>query len=436
MKKEKQYKYSTFLRSPASRNFRNKLGYANFNLNTIIVGLEGVKQGIVHKPPDLAVHWEVKNTESAAMQARAFATKALLVFGSDAVDHFMRDLARSPKVVKDHNLEPILRGEIIEDGSPRRALNAKIIQNFVSQVVSDQQNDSTLLENISTFYREHISVRRNRPRIEERFDSLVAAYPGVPQHYSAAIRLLVSWRNHHVHGDYSETINRETINQLKRGTELFKKDHSGTDINLTIDNYLSRGAPTLKELSTLISVAHRAVATLDLKIRERANIEGYAVAALCAAYRLGAPGWLHEIWKRNANARERKLKTSIVPYGFILTKSADSKYSLSPEFWHRLVSRELAEVEASLHELSGLKAPLEVVRYLSKVRNRRSRRFESARQRSACHPLLPIPAPIKDGPPSTRSGHRGLFDHLAAQATIIAAGMETRRLARPLCRRQ
>ena len=324
MNKEKLYRYSTLLRSTALRNFRNKLGYANFNLNTIIVGLEGIKGGFVRKPPDLAVTWEVSNTESAAMQARAFATKALLVFGSDAVDHFMRDLARSPKFVRNHNLEAILRGEMIEDSSARKTLNATIIEDFVSRVVSNQQNERTLIEDISNFYRQYISVRRNRPRIEERFDFLVAAYPGVPQHYSAAIHLLVSWRNHHVHGDYSETINQETINQLRRGADSFKNDHSGTDINSTIDNYLSRGAPTLKELSTLISVAHRSVAKLDLQIREQANIEDYAMAAMSIAYRRGAREWLREIWKRNASARERKLKTAIVPYGFTLTKSADS----------------------------------------------------------------------------------------------------------------
>jgi hypothetical protein len=350
MKEEKPKKYSTILRSPALTQFRNKLGYANYNLNTIIVGLEGVKNGIVHKPPDLAVRWEAKNPESAAMQARAFATKALLVFASDAIDHFMRALAKSPKLFHSHNLGLILRGEIVEtDSRSRSALTTQRIEKFVSDVVSNKQNTDQLLKDIGDFYRHHVSIRRHRPRIEERFDSLVDAYPGVSQHYRAAIHLLVSWRNHHVHGDYSETIDQETINQLKRGAESFMKDHSGTDINRAIEDYLSGGAPTLKELSTLISVAQRSVATLDLKIREGASIEEYAASAMSIAYRhRGAHDWLVDIWRRNSSARERKLKAAIVPYGFTLTASADPKYSLRPEFWERMVSLGLGEIESSL----------------------------------------------------------------------------------------
>jgi hypothetical protein len=341
MKKQKPRKFSTILRSPALRQFRNKLGFANFNLNTIIVGVEGVKSGIVHKPPDLAVRWEVKNTESAAMQARAFATKALLVFASDAVDHFMRDLGKEPTLFKNPDLASLLRGELVEDRSGSRlSVSTQVIEKFLSDITSARDDFSQFLKKITEFHRSYISIRRRRPRIEDRFDALSESYPGVSEQYRAAIHLLISWRNHHVHGDYSETIDHETINQLRRGADLFREDHSGTDINRALENYLSGAAPTLKELSTLISVTHRSVAMLDLKIREKANIEEYAEAAITAAYRRrGRHAWLADMWRRNPDARERKLKSAIVSHGFTLTETADSKYSLRPEFWEKTISR-------------------------------------------------------------------------------------------------
>jgi len=284
------------------------------------------------------------------MQARAFATKALLVFASDAVDHFMRDLGKEPRLFKNPDLESLLRGEIIEDRSESRPfVTTHIIDKFLSNITTSKDDVGQFLKRITEFHRSYISIRRRRPRIEDRFDALLDSYPGLSEHYRAAIHLLISWRNHHVHGDYSETIDHQTMNQLRRGADLFKADHSGTDIDRALQNYRSGGAPTLKELSTLISVTHRSVAMLDLKIREKANIKEYAEAAMSAAYRRhGRHAWLADIWRRNPETRERKLKSAIVSYGFTLTETADPKYSLHPEFWEKMVSLELDMIESRL----------------------------------------------------------------------------------------
>jgi hypothetical protein len=91
------------------------------------------------------------------------------------------------------------------------------------------------------------------------------------------------------------------------------------------------------------------VATLDLKIREQADIEKYAEAAMSAAYRRhGGQTWLSDIWRRKPDTRERKLQSAIVPYGFTLTEEVNPKYSLSSEFWTRMISLQLDEIEAKL----------------------------------------------------------------------------------------
>src|SRR5688572_19890629 len=76
--------------SPARKRFRRQLGFANFNLNTTIVGLEAVKEGIATKPPDLAIDWNPKNLPAAAAQARYFVTSELLVYLVDALDQYLK----------------------------------------------------------------------------------------------------------------------------------------------------------------------------------------------------------------------------------------------------------------------------------------------------------------------------------------------------------
>src|SRR5436309_2975091 len=80
-------------RTPAAKHFREQAGYANFRLNTIVVGLEAVKSGAAVKPPDLAVRWQPKDLPSTADLARGFATNAVMVYVVDAFDGYIGGLA-------------------------------------------------------------------------------------------------------------------------------------------------------------------------------------------------------------------------------------------------------------------------------------------------------------------------------------------------------
>ncbi|UKV14851.1 hypothetical protein L6172_00765 [Thalassospiraceae bacterium SW-3-3] len=271
--------------------FRKKAGFANFRLNTIMVGLEGVRRGTISKPDDLAVYWKPTNFESAAMLAKAFASDSAMVFIVDAIDTYIRNISDSAALVSDITLRSVLAGEFQLDTTGCRQPSPSDLEEFTKNI----QTNSSKIEEIDKIIREfshHHFGRKKRPSLVKRFDELVRTCGGLPNEYQSAIHLLISWRNRHVHGNAKDTISTSDRNKLSNNADFYMKEHSNLDVSRMLDNYLSHKSPTLKELSSLISMTHRSIRHIDEVILSRANIEEYA----------------KEFWKSNDEKNKLKIK--------------------------------------------------------------------------------------------------------------------------------
>jgi len=312
-------------RTPAAKNFKEKTGRANYRLNTIIVGLESVRNGTAKKPPDLAVGWDQPaDGKLAALKARGYATNAFMVYAVDAIDGYMRRLGSDKVWLADDPIGPALRNEFQTDRSETRAYNALAADKLIAELQTGK-SDAKIAENLLREFAATHFGRRKRPSMPGRFDLLLSKAPNVPQCYIASVQLLISWRNSHVHGETTYTISDKLIDDLISAGEYFHNQHSGLDIQSLVDRYTKDDAPTLKDISSLISVSHRTIEAIDRKLLANLDIEATFRSAIKSALledtKRGEKR-LKEYWGIGLPARQRKLGALASPFGF---QMADAK---------------------------------------------------------------------------------------------------------------
>ncbi|WP_132408535.1 hypothetical protein [Neorhizobium sp. S3-V5DH] len=78
------------------RDFLASVGETVANLNTAVVGLDAVEKG--HEKPDaLNISWNPKDRVAAARKSRRFMLEAVLVRVAEALDEFVKAMARMPR---------------------------------------------------------------------------------------------------------------------------------------------------------------------------------------------------------------------------------------------------------------------------------------------------------------------------------------------------
>lgn len=304
-------------RTKAAKVFRDRAGYANFRLNTIMVGLEGVRSGVATKPADLAVSWNPANLKSAADLAKGFATDSAMVFVVDAVDTYLRNLSHDPSPVGTTELRSVLAGEFQVDRDDTLQLSQNGIDRFIKQLDLETQGFEKIESQFRSFQYDHFGIRK-RQSLKARLDALISKYGGVCDAYLASMHLLISWRNRHVHGDATDTVSDETQSILISNADLFYRDHSHLDIERTLSDYLDRKSPSLKELSSLISVSHRVVESIDRKVLSNADIERFALRAISVemSNRSTIEKEIIKYWGKSPSGRAKKLAAILGPFGF------------------------------------------------------------------------------------------------------------------------
>lgn len=304
-------------RTPAAQRFRNIAGHANFRLNTIIVGLEGVKKGTATKPPDLAVRWEPKNLTLSSQLARGFATNAIMVYVVDALDTYMRSLGNEEIWIANDRLRSLLRGEFQIDLSESRPCTPENVDALTQHLLQSRSSTDEVNKLLRDFSFKHFG-RRKIPSMRSRFEALSSFAPSIPSYYTAAIHLLISWRNRHVHGQNDENISNDVTNKLLNNAGIFYEKHSNLDVQRLLEDYRNGSAPTLKEVSSLISISHRVVAIADTCILKALDVDNYLITALSSAFRQdsdGGNGKLKNYWGKDVLTRTAKLSKLLVPFG-------------------------------------------------------------------------------------------------------------------------
>src|SRR5690554_4101596 len=87
--------------TPALNHFKDLIGQTNHYLITILIGLEGVRDGSVTKGDSFNVTWNPKSVEDSAKRSRRFARNSALSWAIDALDAYMGFLGKKPFCISD-----------------------------------------------------------------------------------------------------------------------------------------------------------------------------------------------------------------------------------------------------------------------------------------------------------------------------------------------
>lgn len=219
-------------RTHARWAFKDLLGQANHFLITILVGLNGVRDGLIGIDEEFSTSWNPQSVERSADRSRAFVLDLALVRAIDALDTYMMMSARKPRAISDINFGKRM------DGTGR-------------------------------------SVSK-RLAVFEEFTS------ALPQHHKAALEVSIEWRNKRVHSLAQDKIDSKTLKLLSNNASHFKQGYSGLDIEDFLKRFTSGASPTFKDAAAVIRMTHEAVEHYDSFLLQNLDAETYLKESLLA----------------------------------------------------------------------------------------------------------------------------------------------------------
>lgn len=331
-------------RSRALRNLRNKLGNPIRSLNSTIVGLHAVKTGKAKKPPDLNVSWGPLDLVRAETEARGFAIRSLMTVACDALDHYIYDLGSLPGPVQNEAVRSILRTETQTVSKPK-TITESAIDRLRKGLLDSKETTSEVKRIISEFAELHCG-KQKRPSIRARHEALykycvshqseAAKSASPPKVYFSAIELLIAWRNVLIHDIEDDPLGSEAVSVLRNNAKMLEVDHSGIDVNLTLENYSNKKEPTLKDISTLVSILLRYVSAIDEALIRGCDVGIYFKNAIRYEVSQREDGldilrkWPGKsIGDRVNNAREFVASHGFVPINFKSKKGTTFTYVLT-----------------------------------------------------------------------------------------------------------
>lgn len=264
------------MESPYLKIFLQKIGNSVHNINTIIVGLDGVEKGISTKADSLTITWNPKDYKLSARSARKFVIYSSLVFISDAIKQYVQAVMKNP-----------------------------LFKDDFQDITTDKFNEKfALFSNKFTFK---------------------------SKYWVPSVVLLLHWRNKVVHPTSNARLTNDQIKILSESKDEIRDEHANTDILETLNHFATQSI-TLKDISTLIAITIKTIRAIDeqLKIEykktdeiinELKNIEKY-------------DEYLEICKEQNSSIQERKLNHFISLYFHELDKE------LSKDFLKQSLGRE------------------------------------------------------------------------------------------------
>ena len=343
-------------RTQALKLFRSKLGSPVRNLNSVIVGLSAVGNGAAPKPADLAVSWQPNDLKRAEIEARGFAIRSLMVTACDALDHYLYDLGAQPSPIRDSMLRSTLRREN-QTVTKGKQLSDAAIEAFASVLIANKLDTFELKKKLGSFA-ELYCGKSQKPSVRKRHADLYKScisqpknnsLPAIPkQSYFSAVELLVAWRNVLVHDPDTDQLGSNALAVLEADAVAFADEHAGIDICQTIKNYEGRKEPTLKDISTLISILIRYVSSIDAALVSRCDISAYFQEAVAYELKNRASGMktLRQWAGKSFDERVDKACNLVSPHGFIPGSFETKKGGY--------VGRQLSQQDFSCLKPSGL----------------------------------------------------------------------------------
>lgn len=279
-------------RTTALKDFLDNIGSTVFFLNTICVGLDRVKKENITKYDEgLRVSWTSKEPVNDAQRARIFANKSSLAFCVSILDQYLKSLNVKPKIIKNESL---------------------------------------------------IAKLDNSNPTGERITSLIDEYEPEFEYWGPSIRLAIAWRNRIIHSNAKVTLSKLDIDILKSNKKVIFHNHSGLDIEQTLDRYIRNEGPTLKDTSSLVSIIIKTVRFIDSKIIENHLTKTYVIELLLnyiSEKKKNPISEIKTIWNLSPERRERKITNIYIHSGIISGK-------IVPELGIALV-KEVSVIEIS-----------------------------------------------------------------------------------------
>lgn len=197
------------------RDFLATVGEAVTNVNTAVVGLDAVENGY-QKPGGLNISWNPVDRVAAARKSRKFVLEAALVRVAEALHEFVRMTAKMPRF---------------------------------DQVGSKWNDKTSGAEKLSDIAREAL---------------------GQDTYTAAGAALLLHWRNRVVHSNSNACLTPQQLRLLRKSSTEIETKFARLSVDRLIKDF-EAGHPTLKDISSLISMSIRTAKAINRSVNQLTN---------------------------------------------------------------------------------------------------------------------------------------------------------------------
>ncbi|PKM60669.1 MAG: hypothetical protein CVU99_06995 [Firmicutes bacterium HGW-Firmicutes-4] len=252
------------MKSKNLKLFKREIGQANHYLITILVGLDGVKAGVIEKNEEFSTSWNPKDKVASTNRSREFSIKSALSWTVDNLDMYFRMSYEEPKLINNISLQK--------------------------------------------------DIDKNNQSVYHSFLSFGKAYE-FDQINSSIVDLMICWRNRLVHYKAENKPLAEVINLLKRDRNKIMERHNGMDILLTLERFEKKQTPTFKEIASMIKAMIEYVYQLDKQLIEDIDLLAYSDIIIIKYIRENVDKRLQNIYKKPEKSREKVIWNILSEYG-------------------------------------------------------------------------------------------------------------------------
>lgn len=217
----------------ARKEFKEKFGQANHLLITTLVGLDAIEKKLIkEKPKSFSTSWNPKDTTASARRARIFLLKSFLGSAVEALEMYLTELNRKPKLLQDHKDERFIRIY----SSAGQSIYKKVIK------IGD----------------------------EIKLDPIIIGL----------IEILITWRNYTLHYDIDNELRPEIWKILIENTAKIKTGFNGLDVLRLKDTWEKNKDFTFKETASIINACQIFVEKVDSFVIQNLDLEKYVLDCL------------------------------------------------------------------------------------------------------------------------------------------------------------
>lgn len=266
------------------KHFKQLIGHSNHYLITILIGLEGVRNGKVTKGDSFHVTWNPVSIEETTRNSRRFVRNSALSWTMDALDAYLGFLKRQPF-------------------------------DFPEDFNNSIQNDRfifSLFNKVIDFTKYPIDLPLS------------------------LVHLGIQWRNNIVHYHADNELEQKYAAYI-RNVEMdsIQERFRGLDPILMYENFKDHNSPTFKEVAAIIQSTHYLVLELDKILKEYIDVDKY-INFIIRENELE----INNIVFACPEKRLRKFKRFLITKGFTEVNNSSSRTKIIDDKLNEIIENE------------------------------------------------------------------------------------------------